>query len=261
MYSVYASLAYETPEDIAKLYNGHDDGTRNCKAVKACVEPPQFVSNEQTHTQAFIFKTATETICACRGTDDLYDCFDDLDAILVPLQLKGYPVCRVHQGFLRQARGLITQIQSVVDAIHPNQHTLVFTGHSLGSVICVIAAAIISAESITEVHVHGYGCPKPGDVDFKANFNKLVSHVELVKWGSDPVTKVMIGNQYQHVTDLTHYGPIDFHPNTPMLNRVVDHDIINYIDAESKMTPTTKTWWQQLAVHATSFIHIWLDGL
>lgn len=261
MYSVYSSLAYAQPDRIATLYNDKNDKSVDAALVQKCTELPLFVNNEETHTQGYIFKTGTEIIIACRGTDNLYDCFDDLDVCLVPLVLDGYPTTKVHAGFLRQSKGLLENIKAVVDHVQSNKIKLVFCGHSLGAAIATICAVTVSAESIKDVFVYGYGSPKVGDKEFKKVFDTLITNVTLVKFGCDPFTKLMIGDDYEQVTDLIHYGPIDHHPGVILLTDAPDHNIKNYVLAEKDLVPTQSNWWQDILIHVKSAISTWLNGL
>lgn len=258
MYSLYSSLAYCKPAEIQALYTDLSDVSEDAKLVRKCIELPTFINNEETHTQGFIFKTGAEIIVACRGTDNLYDCFDDLQICLVPLKVPNHAACNVHEGFLRQSNGLLKIIKTLIDEVHSSKIKLVFTGHSLGAAIASICSVIVSAQTSKDVYMYGYGCPKVGDAQFKAVFNKLITNCTLVKFGADPFTKVMIGNAYQHVANFKHYGPIDNHPELVLLTDAFDHNIKNYVLAEQSLPITETNWWQKLMIKATTAILSWL---
>lgn len=258
MYALYSSLAYCKPDEIQALYTDVSDVSEDAKLVRKCIELPTFINNEETHTQGYVFKTTTEVVIACRGTDNLYDCFDDLQVCLVPLKVPNHAACNVHEGFLRQSNGLLKIIKTVIDEVHAANMKLVFTGHSLGGAIATICSVIVSAQTSKDVFVHAYGSPKVGDAQFKAVFEKLITNCILVKYGADPFTKVMIGDVYQHVSPFKHYGPIDHHPKLVLLSDAFDHNIKNYVHAEQSLPTTETNWWQKLIIKATTAILSWL---
>lgn len=100
---------------------------------------------------------------AFRGTSEMADVLDDLD--YVKTDFPGYAGGRVHAGFLRALSriwpAVAADLQSLDDRL-----PRIFTGHSLGAAMAVLAAGM-DGQLLAEA-VHVFGCPRVGNGDFVA---------------------------------------------------------------------------------------------
>ena len=119
--------------------------------------------------QAWIFGNEDDCVVACRGTEphEWNDIRADVNAVAVVTETFG----RVHRGFNNEVDDLWPRLET---ALHDNQRTLWFTGHSLGGAMATICAGRCFLSEIESLPyaVFTYGSPRVGDRRF-VNFVEL----------------------------------------------------------------------------------------
>ena len=135
-------------------------------------------------SQAYVFKTDTDCIVACRGTEphEWNDIKADVDAVTAVAETVG----RVHRGFKKEVDDLWPRLE---EALIQNDKTLWFTGHSLGGAMATICAGrcYLSHIKSTPSELFTFGSPRVGN-------KRYVNHVKLThyRWvnNNDIVTRV-----------------------------------------------------------------------
>lgn len=139
---------------------------------------------ERDGSQAYIFKSDTDCIVACRGTEpnEWNDIRADVNAVTALAETAG----RVHCGFKQEVDDLWPVLEK---ALIENTKVLWFTGHSLGGAMATIAAGrcFLSHIPSNPKQLYTYGSPRVGD-------KRYVNHVKLdhFRWvnNNDIVTRV-----------------------------------------------------------------------
>lgn len=120
-------------------------------------------------SQAYIFKTDTDCIVACRGTEpnEWNDIRADVNAVSAVAETVG----RVHSGFKQEVDDLWPRMEK---ALIENDRTLWFCGHSLGGAMATICAGrcFLSHIKSTPRQLFTYGSPRVGNKAY-------VNHVKL----------------------------------------------------------------------------------
>lgn len=126
-------------------------------------------------------------VVAFRGTllpspDDISGWLDSMQSFFaVPASSPSGPnkiPGQVHSGFFNATTSIIHKVQSLVSSYNPGTGNPVFlTGHSKGGAMASIAAYILSQNlGIPNVQpLVTFASPKPGDVDFQAGFQSVLS--------------------------------------------------------------------------------------
>ena len=120
-------------------------------------------------SQAYIFKTDTDCIVACRGTEPTE--WNDIKADANAATALSETVGRVHRGFKQEVDDLWPRMEK---ALIENTRTLWFTGHSLGGAMATICAGRCFLSHIKSIprEVYTYGSPRVGN-------KRYVNHVKL----------------------------------------------------------------------------------
>lgn len=135
-------------------------------------------------SQAYVFKSATDCIVACRGTEP--NEWNDIKADANALTALAETVGRVHRGFKQEVDDLWPRLEA---ALIENDKTLWFTGHSLGGAMSTICAGrcFLSHIKSNPRQLFTYGSPRVGNKQY-------VNHVKLehYRWvnNNDIVTRV-----------------------------------------------------------------------
>ncbi len=139
---------------------------------------------ERDGSQAYVFKTDTDCVVACRGTEP--NEWNDIKADMNAMTAVAETVGRVHRGFKTEVDDLWPRLE---ESLMANDKTLWFTGHSLGGAMATICAGrchLSHIESMPE-EVHTFGSPRVGN-------RRYVNHVNLkhYRWvnNNDIVTRV-----------------------------------------------------------------------
>lgn len=135
-------------------------------------------------SQAYVFKTETDCIVACRGTEPHE--WNDIKADVNAMTAVAETVGRVHRGFKKEVDDLWPGLE---EALVRNDRTLWFTGHSLGGAMATICAGrcFLSHIKSTPKELFTFGSPRVGN-------KRYVNHVKLThyRWvnNNDIVTRV-----------------------------------------------------------------------
>ena len=172
---------------------------------------------ERDGSQAYVFKTPTDCIVACRGTEptEWNDIRADVDAVTAVAETVG----RVHRGFKREVDDLWPRLEK---ALVGNDKTLWFTGHSLGGAMATICAGrcFLSHINSTPKELFTFGSPRVGN-------KRYVNHVKLdhYRWvnNNDIVTRVpppWMG--YRHTGTLMYLDALGKHRKVSKYQRAKD---------------------------------------
>lgn len=135
-------------------------------------------------SQAYVFKSDTDCIVACRGTEP--NEWNDIKADANAWTALAETVGRVHRGFKQEVDDLWPRLEK---ALIENDKTLWFTGHSLGGAMSTICAGrcFLSHIKSNPRQLFTYGSPRVGN-------KRYVNHVKLehYRWvnNNDIVTRV-----------------------------------------------------------------------
>ena len=152
---------------------------------------------ERDGSQAYVFRSPTDTIVACRGTepDEWNDIRADANAMMAVAETAGH----VHRGFKREVDDLWPELEQ---ELKTNTKTLWFTGHSLGGAMATICAGRCYLSSIPSnpEALFTFGSPRVGDRRY-VNY-VVLEHHRFVN-NNDIVTRVPpIWMGYRHTGTL-----------------------------------------------------------
>jgi hypothetical protein len=141
--------------------------------------------------QAVMAGDGHAVVTAFRGTSEASDVLDDLR--YVKTDFPGVAGGRVHAGFLDAVLRIWPAVAADLAQLDPRLPSL-FTGHSLGAAMALLAAGMDEASTPDDVHV--FGCPRVGNATFAAS----------LEWATD-VTR------YENRADVVTFLP----PRTSLL--------------------------------------------
>lgn len=141
----------------------------------------KFFENKDTGTQAFITHNKQSVVLCFRGTEmdtDFRDVLIDARFWRSESKVDG----KVHTGFKKSLDSVWDDIKAYLETTVTEDHTIWFTGHSLGA-----ALATLSAARYTPTATYTFGSPKVGN----RRFNRSIkSPVYRVAKSRDIVTRV-----------------------------------------------------------------------
>ncbi len=183
LFAELAWVAYEAEESAAKIVD--DIGLKETLFL------------DRDGSQAYIFKSDTDCIVACRGTEPTE--WNDIRADVNAVTALSETVGRVHRGFKQEVDDLWPRMEK---ALIENKRTLWFCGHSLGGAMATISASrcFLSHIESDPTELYTYGSPRVGD-------KRYVNHVKLqhFRWvnNNDIVTRVPpLWMGYRHTGEL-----------------------------------------------------------
>jgi len=222
-----SGLAYNQPAYIQDLWNAHAD-----PVLSRATRPPEFVQCERCDAQCYLMYFGDLLAICVRGTSSFQDWLCDGQIDLVPFKnckATRLPGVLVHAGFFLQYVGLFSAFDERVKSHLADGGKLFCTGHSLGAAVGALAALNYGSGFKGTVSYEGFGCPRVGNAAFATAFNACVLLRVRVKNGADPVPSIIppvLG--YTHAGSEVHIGPVDSHPDIPLLTSIADHAISNY---------------------------------
>ncbi len=142
--------------------------------------------------QGYIVRRSNQLIISFSGTSNFQQAMGNIDARLVAFPKDG---CAIHAGFWRIYNGMRANARSALaEALQlHNVHEVVFTGHSLGAVMCYLfaldameetragdASPILSLTSMV-LTIAVFGCPRAGNLALVQHWRDVVE--DCVKHG------------------------------------------------------------------------------
>jgi len=191
------NLSYREPNELKEISNKMPDYTRY-------IESSEYITNEETDAQAYIFHD-TDTIYICfRGTSSLKDKATDLK-----LSMKTFlhDEVKVHKGFYAQYSSISDKIKLKLDYLMKkyNQTNIICCGHSLGAGLSTICAVDLKYSTYKNVNLSNitFGSPRVGNTGLKNLYNSLIkcgNSFRIID-ENDPITYVPMYYKYHHIDD------------------------------------------------------------
>ena len=139
----------------------------------------------RTNTQAFLTHNDKLILISIRGTENLADLVQDLDARQVAADgLTG----EVHRGFRDAFVALKLFVERYLDVFYTGQQTLMVCGHSLGGAVALLLAEHLRLKWSEDVQLYTYGASRAGNTAFVESAKDLVHH-RLINH-NDPIPSV-----------------------------------------------------------------------
>jgi hypothetical protein len=167
--------AYSSSSEITRLYRD-----------AICKDEPT------TDTHLFIVRIGDVIYVTFRGTADFKNWLTDFSAIQISIT----PGVNIHHGFWCCYNSVVDWITATLARINPGQaFPVVFTGHSLGGALAVLAAWRQTFHPM----VVTFGQPRVGSADFVEDFSgKVLCYVRVVN-NVDVVPRVpFLLGRYRH---------------------------------------------------------------
>lgn len=153
----------------------------------------KFFTNKETGTQAFVIYNKQSVVLCFRGTEidtDFRDILIDARFWRSDSKVDG----KVHTGFKKALDSIWDEIKVYLETIVTEDHTVWFTGHSLGASLATLAAARYDPTA-----TYTFGSPRVGN----RRFNRSIkSPVYRVAKSRDIVTRVPPPIGYKATGDL-----------------------------------------------------------
>ena len=112
------------------------------------------------------------TIVAFAGTDPLK--LNDWITDFTPVPT----AAGLHTGFANAVEAVWSQIKPVIANPAPTERAVIFTGHSLGAALAIVAAERAQRElGVSAAAIFTYGCPRPGTAQFADAFPAGLANV------------------------------------------------------------------------------------
>ena len=163
-------------------------------------------------SRAILRKLGDHVVVAFRGTDDTSSFLNDID--IIPMDIPN--IGKLHSGFWHAWQHISEPIKRAIGSSN-----VVFTGHSLGAAIALIAALDCKISGISVRAVYAFEPPMISPIDLSSKFNGI--DLNLYKNGDDVIPELPIG--WKHPGNLIEIG----HDKKFNLFFIEDHLIANVI--------------------------------
>lgn len=108
----------------------------------------------------------------------------------------------VHHGFYRKYKELENDILRELEH-HPEITEIVFTGHSMGGSVAMIAAYHLKGSLQSKaIKCHTFGAPKTGSAAFMRSLKKEIDEVICVSLKKDIIPRIPLNPQFLHEEEL-----------------------------------------------------------
>jgi len=135
--------------------------------------------------QGYVVRRSNQLIISFSGTSNFQQTMGNIDARLVAFPKDG---CAIHAGFWRIYNGVRTNaLSALAEALRQHSvHEIIFTGHSLGAVMCYLMALEVMKEtragdtspipSLTSMvlTIAVFGCPRVGNLALVQHWRDVV---------------------------------------------------------------------------------------
>lgn len=185
---------------MAKLskiaYREKSDNSPDIETIKTELKgiDPKYVDVsgfDANSSQGLVIKHEDFVVASFRGTDEIADWLDNLNAVPTDGPLGG-----VHKGFYKALMDIWPQMKTVIRSYRRTSdgqpdRPLWITGHSLGGALATLAVATLVEADETFHGAYTFGCPRVGDRDFARTFNvEAKSKIYRFQNNADIVTRV-----------------------------------------------------------------------
>lgn len=158
-------LAFQCVELAWLVYR--DPGMAHQRALHEFgYESYRHLSRRHGRDHAFVVRDKLRTIVAFRGSDDPWDWLTNLRAWMAQT-----PLGHVHRGYYDVLRSLADELRELLED-DPRRRPVVFTGHSMGGALAVLAGATFGADAIGPAGIYTFGQPQVGGRDFTKHFSE-----------------------------------------------------------------------------------------
>ena len=185
------------------------------------------IGQESSASRAIVRRTNDGLTIAFPGTDNVSCWLDDLDIETVEVDGLG----RLHAGFWSAWQAIADDVVKAV-----GNELVIFTGHSLGAALAILAGAALSLQGKSPIAVMGFEPPRvTTDTTIAQLFVNNNVPTQLYRNGEDIVPLVpSLTHPWQHPAPLIQIGKASL----PVPN-VEDHMIERVIEALSQETATS----------------------
>ena len=247
---------------IAKLVYERrgEESVPDCEGILAELQKidPKYekaIAFDKNSSQAVLLVHRDHIVAAFRGTDELADWWDNLNAIPTDGLLG-----QVHKGFQKALEDVWPKMRTTIRALRQESRKrkilprpLWLTGHSLGGALATLAAAELLYHDESFYGVYTFGQPRVGDREFMRTFNaEAKTRFFRFQNNNDIVTRIparIMG--YRHVGSFIYISEGGDLSKDPGLwyrfldgiegviedigengvDGVTDHDMSHYLDA------------------------------
>jgi hypothetical protein len=195
-----AKLAYLDFPIIKQIwYNYQDHNDITDFIFNNVNECPRFYQDKKNIAQAYSWKKDKTLYIIFRGTDSMKDVITDINVFRTKLFEEDKNIL-VHKGFLDYFKLLEKDITDEIELKKRSIDTIFFNGHSLGSAVSTIAAALYKNKyPKKKIIIQTIGSPRVGNNKFVNWFNSLDIDNTRISNTKDPITLIPISLFYKHI--------------------------------------------------------------
>lgn len=214
--SLYSQLAYEEPLSFftniipsfdEKIYNIYFDCIEKITLLKKGLTTHAIyidarentLSGTKEDTQLYLFSNKNILYVVFRGTSSLFDIKTDLNVFISTNKW-----AQVHKGFFKQYNAIYLKLhQEILNwiSIHENEiDTIIFTGHSLGGALALLASYDIKTilHKNYNIKCYSFGAPRIGNQSFIKELEKKDIEIWRVCNIEDIVPLLPISFRFTH---------------------------------------------------------------
>lgn len=192
----------------------------------------------QSNPEALLYNASPHLHVTFRGTYNLNDLAYIVDVRHKRLKDRHH----VHQGFLRKYKSLETRLQHAIDAAiaqDPSLRELVFSGHSMGGSLAMIAAYhFLETHPHLSIACHTFGAPMTANAPFHKYLTSNTDHLLCVKMKKDIVPYIPLNPHFFHQENNFYLDPHN-NERIPLWDILRNHSCTTYYTAlnQSSLTP------------------------
>ena len=220
-----AANAYWMARISGEVYEKTASGGPDHKAILSTLASSderyiQVLPYNKNSTQACVIEHKRYIVLAFRGTDELADWWDNIQALPKDTKLG-----EVHSGFHNALLDVWPDMFSAAKKLHRQlARPIWITGHSLGGALATLAAAEMIVEDSPFYGLYTFGAPRAGGREFARRFNvEAAARTFRFQNNNDIVTRVPA-----RVMGYSHVGSF------------------RYIDSEKRIHSDAGFWYQFL---------------